>query len=125
MIFGIGIDIIEVSRIEKEISKKDYGFRNQVFTPSEIDYCQPRANRAESYGARFAAKEALFKAMGSGWSKDYSWKEIETVEDEKGKPSLITHGKVKNFLRENEISKIEVSLSHIKELATAFVILEK
>jgi holo-[acyl-carrier protein] synthase len=124
MIFGVGIDIIEVERIQKELSKEGERFKARVFTKNEIEYCEPKATKAQHYAARFAAKEAFFKAMGSGWSKGFAWTEIETAKNEEGKPYLITSGKVKEFLKQNKVSNIQISLSHIKETATAIVILE-
>ncbi|MEI6093183.1 MAG: holo-ACP synthase [bacterium] len=125
MIFGLGIDIIEVSRIQKEISKKNGGFKTRVFTTNEIDYCESKITKAESYAARFAAKEAFFKAMGSGWSKGFAWTEVEVAKDESGKPYIITHGKVKKFIKQKKISNIQISMSHLKETAIAIVSLEK
>jgi holo-[acyl-carrier protein] synthase len=125
MTFGVGIDIIEVSRIQKEISKEDGGFKTKVFTQGEITYCESQATKAQNYAARFAAKEAFFKALGSGWSNGYAWTDIEVSKDKAGKPYIITHGKVKSFLEQNQISNIHVSLSHVKETATAIVSLEK
>ena len=125
MTFGIGVDVIEVSRIQKEISKPDFGFRDRVFTEDEIKYCESKSNKEQNYAARFAAKEAFFKALGTGWSNGYAWTDVEVTKDETGKPYLLTHRKVKEFLEQNQISKVNVSLSHIKETATAIVILEK
>jgi len=125
MTFGVGIDIIEVSRIQKELSKENGGFKAKVFTKNEIDYCEPKATKAQNYAARFAAKEAFFKAMGSGWSNGFAWTEVEVAKDAAGKPYIITHGKVKEFMSKNQISNVHVSISHIKETATAIVSLEK
>ena len=125
MIFGVGIDIIEVSRIQKELSKENGGFKDRVFTQAEIDYCESRVTKAQNYAARFAAKEAFFKALGSGWSNGFAWTEVEVVRDPAGKPHITTHGKIKEFIKQNQISKIHVSLSHVKETATAIVSLEK
>ena len=125
MTFGLGIDIIEVSRIQKEISKKNGAFKARVFTKNEINYCESIATKEQNYSARFAAKEAFFKALGSGWSKGFAWTDVEIAKDGSGKPYIITHGKVKEFIEQNQISNIQVSLSHIKETAVAIVILEK
>ncbi len=125
MTFGVGIDIIEVSRINKEISKKNGGFKDRVFTQGEIDYCESKITKAQNYAGRFSAKEAFFKALGSGWSNGFAWTEVEVAKDEAGKPYIITHGKVKKFMKQNKISKIHLSLSHIKETATAIVSLEQ
>ena len=124
MIFGVGIDIIEVSRIQKELLKENNRFRDRVFTKNEIEYCEPIATKAQNYAARFAAKEAFFKALGSGWSNGFAWTEVEIARNENGKPYIITCGKVKEFLEQKQIANIQISLSHIKETATAIVILE-
>lgn len=125
MTLGVGIDIIEVSRIQKELSKENEGFKDRVFTKGEITYCESQASKAQNYAARFAAKEAFFKALGTGWSKGFAWTDVEIMRDDLGKPYIITHGKTKDFLREKNISTIHVSLSHIKDTATAIVSLEK
>ena len=125
MTFGIGIDIIEVSRIQKEIFKIDGAFKARVFTNSEINYCEPKITKEQNYAARFAAKEAFFKALGSGWSKGFAWTDVEVAHEESGKPYIITHGKVKEFIAQNQIINIQVSISHIKDTALAIIILEK
>jgi holo-[acyl-carrier protein] synthase len=123
--FGVGIDVIEVSRIKNELSKENNGFRDRVFTKGEIDYCESMASKAQNYAARFAAKEAFFKALGTGWSNGFAWTEVEVAKDKNGKPYIIAHGKIKDFLKEKEISKVYVSISHVKDTATAIVSLEK
>ena len=124
MIFGIGIDNIEVSRIEKNISK-DIGFREKVFTPKEIEYCElKKAGRFQSYAARFCAKEAFFKALGTGWRGEMAFDEIEVVNNKLGKPELTVYGTVKEFVEKKKIKTIHVSLSHLKEIASAIIIME-
>ena len=125
MIYGIGLDIIEVSRIEKQISSERKRFQQMLFTENEIKYCEHKRNKSQNYAARFAAKEAFFKAIGTGWRNGTGWKEIEIVNDELGKPEIVLHGKAKKIIEENGISNIFVSLSHLKETAVAVVILEK
>ena len=124
MIFGIGTDIIEVERVEKQISK-DNGFKEKVFTAKEIEYCESKKGKAQNYAARFSAKESFFKAIGTGWRGGLAFTEIEILNDELGKPSIIPHGEVKKFIEENKITNINVSLTHIKEIANAIVIIEK
>ncbi len=123
MIFGVGIDIIEVNRIEKSL--KSDSFKNRVFTSKEINYCENRSGSFQSYAARFAAKEAFFKALGSGWRDGMAWTEIEIINNELGKPEFTFYGKTKSILNEKKITKSHVSLSHIKETATAYVLLEQ
>jgi holo-[acyl-carrier protein] synthase len=123
MILGIGIDIIEVERIANSVGR-DTGFRELVFSKNEIKYCNSKAAPYEHYAARFAAKEAFMKALGSGWSSALSFNEIEVVNLESGKPVLQISGRTEKELEPLGIQIIHVSLSHLKTMATAFVILE-
>ncbi len=122
MIIGIGTDIAEVARIAKSIEKA--GFKEKVFSKTEIVYCETKKNKAESYAARFAAKEAFFKALGTGWRSGMAFNEVEIRNDELGKPSLYLLGKAAEISAEKNIQTIHVSLSHTKETAIAMVVLE-
>ena len=124
LIFGIGIDIIEVARMEKQISDGGSSFQKRIFTENEITYCEQKRNKAQHYAARFSAKEAFFKAIGTGWRNGLTWKEIEVLNDDLGKPNIFLHGKTKQFIEDNHIKNIHLSLSHLKETAVAVVILE-
>jgi holo-[acyl-carrier protein] synthase len=124
LIIGIGTDLIEVDRVAKEFAK-DIGFKEEIFGQTEIEYCEQKKFSAENYAARYAAKEAFFKALGSGWRYGMRFKEIEIVNNELGKPEMVVSGKAKQFTENFGVSKIHVSLSHLKELAMAFVVLEK
>lgn len=124
MIFGIGIDIIEVDRVGRQVSDSK-GFREQIFTEREINYCESKKGKAQNYAVRFAAKEAFFKAIGTGWRGGMAWNEIEVVNNRLGKPEIIVHGKIKKFIEKKKITGIHVSLSHINNYANAFVIIEK
>lgn len=124
MIIGTGIDIIEVERVAVKLSKEN-GFRELVFSQKEIDYCETKTNKYEHYAARFAAKEAFLKAAGTGWASGTAFNEIEISNDEEGKPVLNLLGGTASLITSLEINKITVSLSHIKTMATAIVILEK
>jgi holo-[acyl-carrier protein] synthase len=123
MIFGVGIDLIEVERVTEKISK-EAGFRELVFSKKEIDYCEPKAKKYEHYAARFAAKEAFFKALGTGWAKDTSFNEIEITNDENGKPVMSFLGNSAITIAGLKLGKISVSLSHLKTMASAVVIIE-
>jgi holo-[acyl-carrier protein] synthase len=123
MIIGTGIDIIEVARIEKVMSR-DIGFRDKIFTPAEIGYCESKKNKYQHYAARFSAKEAMLKAIGTGWRFGIQFADIEVFHDELGKPHIRVFGKAENLLSNLLVSKIHVSLSHLKEMATAIVIIE-
>ena len=124
MIFGVGTDIIEVQRVEEKLLRTG-GLKKKLFTPREIDYCDAKHRPALHFAARFAAKEAFLKAMGTGWSGGHRFDEIEIVNNELGKPELVVSGKVKAFCEAHGITAMEVSLSHIKDLAKAIVVLEK
>ena len=121
MITGIGTDIAETDRIAKAI-EKEQGFRELVFSKNEIAYCEPKTNKYQHYAARFAAKEAFFTAMGTGWKNGTAFNEVETVNNENGKPELKLLGKTAISIG---VMKIHVSLSHIKSTATAVVVVEQ
>lgn len=123
MIFGIGTDIIEVRRVGDKLARTKR-LKEKVFTPREIEYCEARKMSAQHFAARFSAKEAFLKAMGTGWSGGRKFDEIEVVNNALGKPELFVHGKVKEFCEAHAIIGMEVSLSHIKDLAQAVVVLE-
>jgi holo-[acyl-carrier protein] synthase len=124
MIAGLGIDIIEVERIAAKIGKES-GFRELVFSKNEIDYCESKKNKFEHYAARFAAKEAFFKALGTGWLEGTFFSEIEITNTGNGKPEMVLLGSTRKTISAMGINKISVSLSHIKTMATAVVIIEK
>ena len=124
MILGIGIDHIEVQRIHKRISNED-GFREKLFTPQEIEYCESKKFAAQHYAARFAAKEAFFKALGTGWRNGMAFNEVEVTNNDLGKPELVLHGRTEQVLKEKEITNIQVSLSHTRDFASTIVTLEK
>lgn len=124
MIEGIGIDMIEVERIKHNI-EKSAGFKEMVFSENEIAYCESKVNKFEHYGARFAAKEAFFKALGTGWADGTSFNEVEIINNDEGKPAITLSGETQSKLAGLGITKILVSLSHLKTLATAIVIIEK
>jgi len=123
MIIGTGIDIIEVDRIATRVGK-DNGFKELVFSKEEMNYCDGKASKFEHYAARFAAKEAFLKAVGRGWDSGLQWNEIEVVNDETGKPGLRISGTTEQMLSSLGIRIIHISLSHLKSMATAIVILE-
>ena len=123
MIFGIGTDICDCVRMENAI-KRSEGFKNKIFTQSEQDYCDGNAITFQHYAARFAAKEAFLKALGTGWRFNLGLTEIEVWNDNLEKPCIKVSGEVEKFCNEHNIKHIHLSLSHEKEYALAFVILE-
>jgi holo-[acyl-carrier protein] synthase len=124
MIIAIGIDLVEISRIEQVFARRGDRFRTRVFTEAESSYCEGRASKFASYAARFAAKEAAMKAIGTGWADAVGWKEIEVVNAANGKPALRLYGRALECMRELGASRAHVSLTHSRDLAIAEVILE-
>ena len=123
MVTGIGTDIVEVERIAEKIGKEQ-GFRELVFSAGEISYCESTAHRYQHYAARFAAKEAFFKAMGTGWANGAAFNEIEIIHDTNSKPLMVLQGGTAEWAQQRGIGTISVSLSHVKTMAIAVVIIE-
>ncbi|PID59549.1 MAG: holo-[acyl-carrier-protein] synthase [Ignavibacteriae bacterium] len=121
MIFGIGIDIIEIARIQKSIEKFEDLFLNKIFTVTEIEYCLSKKNQSQHFAARFAAKEAIAKALATGWSKGFKWKDIEIYNEKSGLPKARLFGKLKEFLADDKILKI--TMSHSEHYVTCFAII--
>jgi holo-[acyl-carrier protein] synthase len=124
MIIGTGVDIAEVARIRESIERFGDRFLHRVFTEGEINYCQPRANRFESYAARFAAKEAGMKALGTGWSHGVRWRDIEVVRPKGQRPTIQFHGEAAGIAAKIGTKNIALSITHTSEQALAHVILE-
>ena len=124
MIIGVGIDMIEVDRVTEKISR-DQGFREKVFSVNEILFCESKVNSGENYAARFAAKEAFLKATGQGLALGYNLSDIEVMSDTSGKPSLVLNGSFKQMGSERNWNRIYVSLSHLKSVACAVVVIEE
>ncbi len=125
MIVGTGIDIAEVPRIRDAIARHGERFLKRIFTEGEIQYCESKANRIERYAARFAAKEAGMKAIGTGWNHGVRWRDIEVARQPGGRPTLQLHGKAAEFAAKLGATNIALSLTHTAEQAFAQVILEK
>ena len=126
-IVGTGVDIIEVDRIERALTRPVTGtrFRARVYTERETSYCESRGRpRFQSYAARFAAKEAAMKAMGTGWNRNVGWSEIEVVRERGHAPTIVLHGKSAEFARRRGIKHFHLSLSHTASGAIAHVIAE-
>jgi holo-[acyl-carrier protein] synthase len=126
-IVGTGIDLIEVERIERALNRSPTGprFRTRVFTEREVAYCEARGvPRFHSYAARFAAKEAAMKAMGTGWNRNVGWAEIEVFRERGKAPTILLHGKSAEFARRHNITRFHLSLTHTARDAMAFVIAE-
>ena len=124
MIVGTGIDIAEVARIRRSIERFGDRFVQRVYTPGEINYCDSKANRAERYAARFAAKEAAMKALGTGWNHGVRWRDCEVMRLPGGRPTITFHGTAAEVAARLGVKHAALSLSHTAEQAIAQVILE-
>jgi holo-[acyl-carrier protein] synthase len=124
MIVGTGIDIAEVPRIGQAIERFGERFLQRIFTAGEIRYCDSKANRVERYAARFAAKEAAMKALGTGWNHGVRWRDCEVVRAPGGRPTMTFHGKAGEFAAKMGVKNIALSLTHTTEEAIAQLILE-
>jgi holo-[acyl-carrier protein] synthase len=125
MIVAIGVDIIEVARIRETLARTPR-FRERVFTSSEREYCDGRgAASAQHYAARFAAKEAMLKALQTGWRGGVSWQDVEIASRDSGAPYLVLHGEVQKIYQHSGATSMHLSLSHTTQHAIAEVILEK
>ena len=124
MIVGTGIDIAEVPRVGQSIERFGERFLRRVFTEEEIRYCDSKANRVERYAARFAAKEAAMKALGTGWNRGVRWRDIEVLRQPGSRPTIRFHGVAAEFAARLGTKNIALSISHTPEHAIANVILE-
>ncbi len=124
MILGTGIDIAEVERIRQVIDRHGRKFIERVFTPAEIAYVERKANRFERYAARFAAKEAAMKAIGTGWRRGVRWQDFEVSNLPSGKPALILNGVAAAIAGQLGVKAISLSLTHTATQGMAVVILE-
>lgn len=123
MIVSIGIDIIEIDEVKGSISRSKR-FVERVFTDSERKYCDSKENKYQHYAARFAAKEAVMKALGTGWDKGIQWKQIEIQNNTEGKPKAVLYGKAKELIGLLNVDKIYISISHNVKSTIAMVIFE-
>lgn len=124
MIVGTGIDIAEVPRIAQALERFGDRFLRRVYTEGEIRYCDAKVNRVERYAARFAAKEAAMKALGTGWNHGVRWRDIEVNRQPGGRPTILFHGRAAEFASRLGAARVALSLSHTEEQAIAHVILE-
>jgi holo-[acyl-carrier protein] synthase len=125
MVLGLGTDLIETRRVQESIDRFGERFLERIFTAGEIAYCQrKKKNAAESFAARFAAKEAGAKALGTGISRGVSWKEFEVRRAASGQPSLHLSGRAAELAELLGVKKVQLSLTHSRELAIAVVVVE-
>lgn len=126
MIIGVGIDLIEVARVQRALEHPKTGprFRSRVYTGREIEYCEARRRKYESYAGRFAAKEAVMKALGTGWSGRVSWLDIEVVPAPGGKPEIHLNNPASALAEAQGIRHFFLSITHTREHAMASVVAE-
>jgi len=124
MIIGTGVDICEVPRIAASIARFGDRFLQRVFTPAEIRYCQSKKNSVERFAARFAAKEAAMKALGTGAARGVTWRSIEVGHAPGGRPTLVLHGKTSQIAGQIGAKWMSLSLTHTETTAMAVVIFE-
>ena len=124
MIVGTGVDLAEVPRIKASIERYGEKFIRRIYTPAEIAYVERKANKFERYAARFAAKEAGMKAIGTGWRRGVTWQDFEVANLPSGKPTLLLHGVAAGFAEKLGVKHISLSITHTAELGMAHVILE-
>lgn len=118
-VFGIGIDVVEVARIASAIERHGEPFLTKIFTPAERAYCESRKQSAMHYAARFAAKEAVSKALGTGIGGDAGLHDLEVVHDARGAPKIRLSGAAEAFAKQHGISEIQISLTHARDYAAA------
>jgi len=124
MVLGLGTDLIETRRVQESIDRFGERFVERIFTAGEIAYCTRKKNAAESFAARFAAKEAGAKALGTGISRGVSWKEFEVKREASGRPSLHLSGRAQELAEAMGVKRIQLSLTHTRDLAMAVVVAE-
>ncbi|NLI98587.1 holo-ACP synthase [bacterium] len=122
MIFGVGIDIIEVERIRKAHQRLGERFHKGVYTDRELEFCLRHEDPSERLAARWAAKEAVLKALGTGYSRGVKWTEVEIIDNELSRPTVKVYGKVAEFMGR---MKAHISISHLREYATAVAVIEE
>ncbi len=124
MIVGLGLDIAEIDRITAAITRHGAAILERLFTPTEVAYCESHKNKFERYAARFAAKEAAMKALGTGWTHGVRWRDIEVANAPGGKPTLRLQGVARQFAEKLGVRNISLTITHSGNLALAQVIFE-
>lgn len=121
-IVGVGLDLIEVDRVQKILESHPERFVERVFTPEERRYCAPRARAAESFAGRFALKEAVMKVLGTGWGQGVRFRDIEAVKQPSGAVEAGLHGRAADVARDLGIHKVHVSITHVGGMAAAMAV---
>jgi holo-[acyl-carrier protein] synthase len=121
-IFGIGTDIVECLRIAQMIERHGELFITRVYTAHEIEYCQSRKQGTQHFAGRWAAKEAVLKAIGTGWRRGISWRDVEIRNLRAGTPNVVLYGGARDFMEQNGIGQVLITISHCRSHATAYAI---
>lgn len=121
-IVGIGVDVVDMKRMKKALASWGPALKKKIFSEKEIKYCESRKNSHQHFAARFAAKEAVSKAMETGWSGAFRWKDVEVINERSGAPKFVFYHGVAKHLAKN---RVHLSLSHTETTVIAFVIIEK
>ena len=124
MIIGIGVDVVEIIRFRKVIERLKDRFILRVFTTAEQQFCNGHRDPVPHYAARFAAKEALFKALGTGWAKGVTWLDVEVLRERQDAPTMVLHGEAQRLSLAKGAHAVHLSLSHTDQSAVAMVVLE-
>lgn len=124
MIVGLGLDIAEIDRIEQVLTRRGDAVLHRLYTAREVAYCESHKNKFERYAARFAAKEAAMKALGTGWRRGVRWRDIEVVNASSGKPTLKLEGAARQIADQLRVKNISLTITHSGNLAVAQVIFE-
>ena len=122
MIEGIGVDVVEIGRMQKTIEAWGNTFLGKVFTDAEISYAGSKKHPVQHIAARFAVKEAVAKALATGWNGGFRWKDVEVINDVSGRPSVNVSGNVRKLLRS---ARILISISHSESIVVACAVIEK
>lgn len=123
MVIGIGIDIIEIDRIKDSVEKFGDRFLRKIYTDKELEYCIKKKYKYQHLAARFAAKEAVYKALATGWDTEVSWQHIEISNEPNGMPIVTLHGKLKKFLHKGK--DLKISMSHSRDYVACMAIIYK
>jgi len=124
MIFGIGVDLCEVERIEQAITRHGERFLARIYTPDERAYCESKLNKMERFAGRFAAKEAAMKALGTGWRRGVGWRDFEVTRLASGQPVIALHGVAQQIAQQMGVTRALVSITHTQATAMAQVVME-
>jgi len=124
-IYGVGVDIVEIDRIKEAVERWKRHFIKRIFTQEEINYCTEKKDSYRCFAARFAAKEAVLKALGTGWGDGIGWLDIEILNTRSGKPWVKFRDRAEDFMKLRSLKKVSISLSHSRDYAVAVAVIEQ